>query len=267
MAQPWVRHPTDLRAVLRPLPLELRATFYALWELARREPEHLGYLVDEQGGALTMRRLSAELGIGVATVLRHRDRLLEAHLVWRDISGALFLPLVIRTEQRFAARNKTTTNGADRVPVAADNPAGAALQGSLPFHRRNGTVPLAEPPHTPQRSSERFLDVRPPPDGESLKTYVSESLVPRLDWEARVPETISDGTTRYLVSKLAALSPKWAQVLTSRRNRISLEWLASHHASGLVHALQQASDDPEQVRNPSAWLLRTAPAIEEELVS
>ena len=90
-----------------------------------------------------------------------------------------------------------------------------------------------------------------PPEGSKRSVHTNRSSL-HLSLENRTQQ--QDTTHWYLLSRLAARSQRWADFASRQRERRMVAFFARTRRARLNQALQQAVDDPDEARNPGAWL-------------
>jgi len=259
----WVKLPSDVFGVepaLRHTAHELRATYLLLFGAARHREPLRGALVDDRLRPLSQRYLARRVvHVPRATLQDHISRLRQAALISQDLTGIISIPLVSEVHRRFSSNDDDGRDPVDsRGREAVDN---LRIEGLIGAQVAGPPAKVAGPPapHTPRSSEENY--VRAVDDAELVENPAPQGARLLADLVASVPEEVSDSTCRYLLGRLAERSGAWAQLVTDSRDRATLRRLYVSSPGALLTALQQAADEPDQIRNPGAWLTRTVPAI------
>ncbi len=255
---PWVKLPTDLfrlEPALRHVDPQVRASYVFLYSSARQRPPMVGALVDGELHPLRTAKLARRVRVPRTTLIDHLGTLARNGLVVRDLTGTITIPLVSEVHRRFSSNDDDGREPVDNHDPTAVDKLRLETQSVGP-----PTESVGPPTPRPLKASEE-MDVRSVDLQEPGENPASQPFPTVPDLMAEVPADVEDSTIRYLLGKLACSSSGWSALLAGGRDRATLRRLYTSSPAALLAALQQAADDPAQIRSPGAWLTRTVPAI------
>lgn len=231
-------------------------TYERLFREANRSPEHLGWLVYDDGRPLSVRQLARRTRIPRTTLTTHLAELRRAGLLASNLF-ALHVPLVPEIERRYAAASMPSPpmpSPAQTPPTTGD--AAVDNRPTLPWQRWPDSGPLlVHGPAPPQPHNPRVLMVENPMGSTTSNPVENPDWTDPWDIAGRLPREIEDSRVRSMLAKLACRFEQWRGVVLNARDRGALKRLYREHGPHLEDALEEVYLAPRQPRNPTGWLV------------
>jgi hypothetical protein len=260
MRRPWAKYPTalPLDPRLRRLRLALRWTYSCCYVWAC-DAVPLGYVVREDGLALSQRELGSYIGLHHKTVGRHVEELLRQGLLAIDLAARLSVTAIVQSFPT-AVPSTSSADGETTVPertgtqLSFPQPPPVAVPGEAPSGALFTDSRGNDPP-TPSMVLEVEKDVRQAVVDDDVDNYPPlETFGPRRDL---IPKACDpDSEIAHLLAQLASMHESWERALSNRRDAGNIGRLAVAHPQELYDALAQESLEPT-AKNPAAWLNAT----------